>query len=396
MKRFLGLLIALGAWVVWAAPALADFQAAADYSASYRGISMLVIQDGEVVFEDYPNDGAADRVHPLASGTKSFSGILAAAAVQDGLLTLDEKVSDTITEWQDTPKADITIRQLLNLTSGLPAPRRARRVPPYNIAIRVALESQPGQAFIYSPVPFQVFGELIKRKLDGEDPVDYLTRRIFEPIGMTVGSWRQSRSENSTLPLGARLTARDWGRFGEFILAHGEWDGEQLVDRDAFDQLFIGSDVNPAYGLTFWLNEPVDFRFAADTPPLDTSTDYWQHEDIFPDDMVMAAGAGDQRLFISWERNMVVVRQAEGIMGAMLGHRLSWSDVQFWRLLDAPPGEHPEPLPPVDIPDQPRGAVELPTGAILRLPPADEPDDQSDTGNSDESDDDGDFVGPTF
>ncbi|MFZ5831671.1 MAG: hypothetical protein ACOY3P_16415, partial [Planctomycetota bacterium] len=51
---------------------------AAEYSAAHRGISMLVMLDGRIVFEHYPNGGRPDRAHELASGTKSFSGILAA------------------------------------------------------------------------------------------------------------------------------------------------------------------------------------------------------------------------------------------------------------------------------------------------------------------------------
>jgi len=396
MKHLLGIVLAL----LWAGPALADYQAAATYSASYRGISLLVIQDGEVVFEDYPGDGAADRAQPLASGTKSFVGIMAAAAVQDGLLTLDERVSDTITEWQGSQREDITIRQLLNLTDGLRPPRRAGRIPSYGVAILMRLGRRPGESFVYSPAPFQVFGELMRRKLDG-DPVEYLTRRVLDPIGLEVGEWRRGRDDNPTLPAGARLTARNWARLGEFLLARGVWNGEELVSPEAFEELFVGSEANPAYGLTWWLVRPISFQFAASTPPMDDSTDFWQHPDVFPSDMVMAAGAGDQRLYVSWEQNIVVVRQAEGIMGALMGRRLSWSDVQFWRLLEAPPGERPDPLPPVIItPDGvPRGAVvQLPSGAVVALPPvaeSDEDDDELDE-EAEGEDDEGEFVGPTF
>lgn len=396
MKRLLAVILGL----IWAVPAWADYQAAATYSASYRGISLLVIQDGEVVFEDYPGDGAADRAQPLASGTKSFAGILAAAAVQDGLLTLDERVSDTITEWQGSLREEITIRQLLNLTDGLRVPQRSGRIPPYNAAIQSRLGRRPGESFVYSPVPFQVFGELMRRKLDG-DPVEYLTRRVLDPIGLEVTEWRRGRDGNPTFPTGAHLTARNWARLGEFLLARGVWNGEELISPDAFAELFVGSDVNPAYGLTWWLIRPVSLQFAAATPPMDNSTDFWQHPDVFPDDLVMAAGAGDQRLYVSWERNMVVVRQAEGIIGALMGHRLSWSDVQFWRLLDAPPGERPDPLPPVIVTpdDVPRGAVvQLPSGGIVALPPVAESDEdeEGEVDESDESDDEGEFVGPTF
>src|SRR5215813_1812178 len=75
-----------------------NFRAAAEYAAARRGVSLLVIRPhGEVLFEDYPNAGGPDKGWELASGTKSFTGIIAAAAVQDGLLRLDEPAADTIT-----------------------------------------------------------------------------------------------------------------------------------------------------------------------------------------------------------------------------------------------------------------------------------------------------------
>ena len=94
---------------------------AAEYSASCKGISCLVRVDGKEVFADYPNGGRKDRAHELASGTKSFCGVLAAAAMQDKLIaSWDEKISDTLTEWKaDKQKADVTLRHLLSLTSGM-------------------------------------------------------------------------------------------------------------------------------------------------------------------------------------------------------------------------------------------------------------------------------------
>src|SRR3954454_4243396 len=80
-----------------AAPPEAAMKAAADYSESHRGLSMLVLFDGKVVFERYGRGGAADKVQMLASGSKSFVGVAAVAAVQDGLIKLDDPASASIT-----------------------------------------------------------------------------------------------------------------------------------------------------------------------------------------------------------------------------------------------------------------------------------------------------------
>jgi CubicO group peptidase (beta-lactamase class C family) len=239
---------------------LESMRKAAEYSAARKGISMLVMVDGEIVFEDYPNGGSPARASELASGTKSFSGAMAVAAAQDGLLKLDERVSRTITEWQRDPrKSKITIRQLLSLTSGVESSVRAGRVPTYAGAITEPAVAAPGARFAYGAEPFQIFGELMLRKLAsrGEDPLDYLKRRIFEPIGLETGRWRRGADGNPHLPSGASLTARDWAKFGELVRRGGVWEGRRILDKTLLDQCFQGTPANAAYGLTWWLNRNV-------------------------------------------------------------------------------------------------------------------------------------------
>lgn len=344
-----------------AAPGNPDgFKLAAEYSAARRGISMLVMIDGKIVFEDYPPGGSADRAHELASGTKSFNGVIAAAAVQDGLFRLDDRVADTIPEWKDDPrKREITIRQLLTLTSGIQTGGEAGNVPPYADAVAMPMVSAPGEHFKYGAVAFQVFGELMRRKLEDrkENAVDYLKRRVLDPIGVRVGAWRKGRDGNPTMPSGAQLTARDWARFGEFVRLGGTWEGKEIVRKDLLEACFEGTPANPAYGLTWWLNRPLTMEQRLRIPMLTVSTDLTRGQKL-PADLAMAAGAGNQRLYVSRERKLVVVRQAEGILNALAGDRsVKWSDTEFlYRLLfgtDAAgqalrPGQEPAPDPAAD------------------------------------------------
>src|SRR5882724_13504525 len=77
---------------------------AAGYSEKNRGFSILVMQNGKTVFEHYANGGGADMRCKIFSGTKSFWGIAALCAVRDGLIHLDDRVADTITEWTNDPR----------------------------------------------------------------------------------------------------------------------------------------------------------------------------------------------------------------------------------------------------------------------------------------------------
>ena len=268
------------------------FQPAADYLRSCNGHALLVYRDGKLLFEDYLNDHKRDQPHRLASGTKSFVGVLAVMAVEDGLLKLDEKVADTLTEWKaDARKSQVTIRQLLTLTSGI-AGGEVGDVPSYKDAVRIAeAKFPPGEKFHYGPVPFQCFGELLRRKLEPrkETVEGYLHRRLLDPIGLKPSSWRKDAEGNPNLPSGAMLTAREWAKFGLFVLNRGAWDGRQLVSERFLVNCFQGTKVHPTYGLTFWLNA----------------------SDERPRDLAMAAGAGKQKLYMVPSQKLLIVQFAE-------------------------------------------------------------------------------------
>jgi CubicO group peptidase (beta-lactamase class C family) len=271
-----------------------------------------VMVDGRIVFEQYKDNGSPARTHLLASGTKSFVGPLAVAAQADGLLTLDERVSETIAEWNDDPRrAQITIRQLLSLTSGIVAGDTGLANPPsYLEATFAPVTAEPGTTFQYGPASFQVFGEVLKRKLmarGGETVNAYLRRRLLDPIGIRTGFWRSAAQGEPQLPSGAYLTAREWAKWGEFIRQGGAWNGQQLLPKELLDQCFVGTAANPAYGLTWWLNKEVP-------PPLRASIrqlrDNFGGMEQVPglEGMVVAAGAFKQRLYVIPSRRMVVVR----------------------------------------------------------------------------------------
>ncbi|MBM3130927.1 MAG: serine hydrolase [Chloroflexi bacterium] len=314
-----------------------NLKLAAAHSAANDGISMLVMVNGKIVFEDYPNPGGPNRFQELASATKSFSCAMAVAAVDDGLLKLDERVAETITEWrEDSRKSKMTIRQLLSLTGGQATGDERGDVPTYAQAIQAPAIFEPGEKFQYGAVPFQVFGEVMRRKLESrkQSPLDYLKQRVFDPIGLRVGNWTMGKDGNPHLPAGARLTAREWAKYGELIRLGGTWESKQILSAATRDECFRGTPQDPAYGLTWWLNRDVSADLRATIRQLTAGTEpMWDVPDI-PRDLVFAAGAGKQRLFVSRSLNLVVVRQATGILESLAGTRRSaFSDAEFLSLL---------------------------------------------------------------
>ncbi|MFZ3377116.1 MAG: serine hydrolase, partial [Chthoniobacterales bacterium] len=232
----------------------ADCARAAKYSESKRGISVLVMQNGRIIFEHYANGGSARDRWPIFSGTKSFWGITALAAVHDGLFKLDDLVSDTITEWKnDTRKSRITIRQLLNQSDGIEGASRLQRASIRDrnpMAIRLPVVAEPGSAFIYGPSHLQIFSELLRRKLEGRAIISYIEGHVLTRLVLGRLNYKRDARGNPLPATGFELTAREWARLGELVLGRGNYHGREIVPADLLREAFIGSQANLSYGLT--------------------------------------------------------------------------------------------------------------------------------------------------
>jgi CubicO group peptidase (beta-lactamase class C family) len=329
------LLLSLGAF----SPAVAairpsDCTLAATYSESRRGVSMLVIQNGRTIFEHYANGGSARARWPIFSGTKSFWGIGAVAAAHDGLFTLDDLVSDTITEWKNEPrKSRITIRQLLNQTDGIEAASRLQRASIQdrnNMAIELPAIAEPGAAFIYGPSHIQIFSELLRRKLKGRSPIAYFEGHVSDRLGLHRLNYKKDSHDNPLPATGFELTAREWARLGELVVGNGNYHGRQIVPAALLREAFSGSQANPSYGLTFWLNQQAPIGREADMErmlDLPWQSAQWANLCICkeaPADMIVALGSHYQRLFIIPSLKAIIVRQ---------GSEAEFSDSHFLRLV---------------------------------------------------------------
>src|SRR5207244_4391834 len=229
-----------------------DCARAAKYSESKRGVAMLVLQNGQTIFEHYANGGAARERWAIFSGTKSFWGVAALAATRDGLFELDDPVSDTITEWKSDPrKSQITIGQLLSQTDGIEGASRLQRASVRDrnaMAIRLPVVAAPGSAFIYGPSHLQIFSELLRRKLRGRSTIGYFEGRVSNRLGLGRLNYKKDTRGNPLPATGFELTAREWACLGELVLGQGSYHGRQIVPAALLREAFAGSAANPSYG----------------------------------------------------------------------------------------------------------------------------------------------------
>jgi len=255
-----------------------NVEAAAAYARKHSLQALLVAEGNEICLQEYASGFSAESAHALYSGTKSFWGVAALYAQNDGLLRIDEPVAQTIASWQQDPwKRRVTLKMLLSLTSGFGFGGLGSAVPTYDRALALPLRDEPGTVFTYGGISLQVFGAVFARKLAsrGQTPHEYLRGRVLDPAGVVVASWRTLPDGTQTLPTGASMRAYDWLAYGRFVARESE----------TLAECFRGSDANPRYGLGWWLGAT------------------GLSERVF-----YASGAGGQAMYVIPSRAAVVVR----------------------------------------------------------------------------------------
>jgi CubicO group peptidase (beta-lactamase class C family) len=316
--------------------------AAVSYSRKTGGRALLILQGGQSLHESYANGGSATQPELVLSITKNLAALTVLAAQTGRLLTLDEPASKTLTEWRGSgPRSRITIRELLQQTSGLSDGYNAiyaRGVRDKNkAALALSSVATPGSIFHYDPGNYELIEEILRRKLAarGTDPLSYLTAKILMPLGIRPSpDWRRDRKGNPFFSAGARLTARDLAKIGEFVRTRGRVWIVPILPSAVFNDAFAGSAANSMYGLSFWLNTNAARAGAAALSIEGTLGERFPPErwrgsclsPVAPPDLIAMVGSGGQRCYVVPSRKLVVVR---------LGRGRSFEDAEMLRRLFA-------------------------------------------------------------
>lgn len=303
-------------------------EAAAAYSKNTGGSAVVVVQGGQIVFENYHNGANQNTAVQIHSGTKAFWSVLIAAAIEDGIISgYDEVIAHTIVEWKDNAihplKNQITLRHLVSLTSGLSqdmahiggSDPKAGDIYAF-VTNHSRMVSRPGTRFMYGPSHYYAFGEFLARRLIQQgiekDALQYLSERVFQPIGLEYQGWLHDAAGNPHIPNGCCITPRNWIKFGQLILAEGFFNGEQIINRALMQELVVPQGINSGHGVFLWLNS--QGGSAALRPriaPEGSDGGAFFHGGYT--DMIVAAGAGPNRMYIIPSLDAIIVRQTESV-----------------------------------------------------------------------------------
>lgn len=226
--------------------------------------SLIILKDGKLVGEWF-FDGWTRRIE-TQSASKSLVSLAIGVLVSEGKLkTLDEPVWKFFPEWKQGRKANITIRHLLNHTSGIQALRNTEDIYPapdfVQLALSAELTTDPGATFFYNNKAVNLLPAIIK-KIAGIPMDKLLDERVFGPMGITDYQCSHDSAGNILAMSGWRMHPVDLAKIGQMLLNGGVYNGKRIVASEWI--LESTSKASQPYdntcGLLWWLNFPEIYR----------------------------------------------------------------------------------------------------------------------------------------
>ena len=203
--------------------------------------ALIVSHKGNIILEQYGNGYSKTDFVTSQSIAKAFYAVLFGVAIEKGLLDdLDQPISDYLPEWKNDKRGEITIRNLLEMKSGL------YRSESWNeemflsrnnldFALSVELVKEPGEIFEYNNVNTALLGPVIE-KIYNASPHEVLKKEILNPLQITeYGLWKDHALNDITFH-GIDLAPLDFIKFGQLYAQKGSWEGKQLVNKAFMEQ----------------------------------------------------------------------------------------------------------------------------------------------------------------
>ncbi|MFD2601029.1 serine hydrolase domain-containing protein [Flavobacterium suzhouense] len=299
----------------------AAIQPLLDYLQIKHSRSFIILVNGRIVMEEYFNGHTATTPWYWASAGKTLTSTLTGIAQEEGLLNINNKVSDYIgTGWTSAPLDKenlITCKHLLTMTSGL-NDEGGDSVAPEDLQYL----ADGGSRWAYDNVYVKL--QDVIAAASGQTWSDYFNNRLRDKIGMS-GSWINSGEDLSVY----WSTTRSMARFGLLALNNGNWNGTQIINSQYLNAATTTSQqINKSYGYLWWINGEESYHLPQSQLQFNGS--------LVPNganDMYMALGKNDQKIYVIPSRKMVVIRMGDAADEE--NWALSGFDNELWGKINA-------------------------------------------------------------
>ncbi len=240
----------------------------------------LIIKDGQITAEKYALGHSESGRWTSFSVAKSVSSTLLGAALKDGDIgSVDDLVTDYLPTMAGSGYDGVTIRQVLNMTSGVAwnedytdpnsdvaqfanEPSTNGSDPTVTYMSRLESEAQPGTKWLYKTGETNLVGSIV-RAATGKLLADYLSERIWSPFGMEQDAvWLTDAGDFEIAGCCISASLRDYGRFGQFFLDGAQVNGVSIVPDDWINEATTTTQValdamggHGGYGYQWWTTD---------------------------------------------------------------------------------------------------------------------------------------------
>jgi CubicO group peptidase (beta-lactamase class C family) len=309
------------------------------YAERFGSFALIVVHRGVVQTDWYGQGWHADRLTQSQSMMKTLTGLMVGLAIADGHIgSTEDRIGRYIDEWDDDPRGDITVENLLQMSTGLAQYRftlnpfardssfrflnSADRVP---VLLDTPLEWAPGSKFDYNDVDAQLAGLIVERAA-GQPYTSYVRERLWDPLGGQYARFWLDRVDGSAMTACCLLSpAMNWARIGLMMKDGGVLDGRQVVPAEWIERMLGPSPAYAGYGYFTWLAPGLGDQAE------DVSGSFRQSEPFAADDVFMLAGYGGQRVYVSRRLDLVVVRL--GPFAGMQPLGSDWDNAQLFNIV---------------------------------------------------------------
>tara|TARA_B100001057_G_scaffold194583_2_gene195438 strand:- start:20278 stop:21468 length:1191 start_codon:yes stop_codon:yes gene_type:complete len=229
--------------------------------------AVVVIKNGKIISEQYAEGYGKDSHGTSWSMAKSYYAALIGISIDRGEIgSLDDEVSQYL-KYFDDERSKITIRDLLNMSSGLDFPEDEHEKMFFQsdhlkYAKSVGVEKSTGLVFEYNNVNSMLLGDILL-VATGKKADILLNERILEPIGVKDFKLWKDENGNVLTYCCVDMSARDYSKIGLLFARNGNWNGVQLLSKDYIDETFqlvwdlnIGDRIKrPGYSLHWWVSK---------------------------------------------------------------------------------------------------------------------------------------------
>lgn len=285
-------------------------QNAIDYATTRSAASVRVYRHNQLVGAGRLDSITGGVQNNVWSTTKDVVSMLAGRAVELGHLSVDDEIG-TYIPFADTAHSQLTIRQFLTQSTGLPLNWASElsqlRPDTVRYTLNLDIEDDSGADFEYGQTTCTVLAYAIEQAV-GQDLQAFAQEELFGPIGIDRDDWfwLRDRAGNTHGYAYLFMTPKDLARLGHVMLRDGQWRGKRLLPDSYITDASSPSEANPYYGYLFWSNE-ADSGYTVDIP----DQKYIHGRQLVasaPRDMYAFVGFLDQIIFVIPSLDMVVIR----------------------------------------------------------------------------------------